>query len=124
MDINYTIIIPHKDIPDVLQRCLDSIPQSEDAQVIVVDDNSDPENVNFAHFQRLDRTDVERYFTREGKGGDMHAMSDYGTLAANGCCSPMRMTSFIPTCSASWIGGKIRCGTLSISRRIRWTAIY
>lgn len=36
----YSIIIPHKDIPDLLQRCLDSIPQREDIETIVVDDGS------------------------------------------------------------------------------------
>lgn len=66
--INYTIIIPHKNIPDLLQRCLDSIPQREDLQVIVVDDNSDSEKVDFAHFPGRDRTDVECYFPKEGKG--------------------------------------------------------
>lgn len=66
--INYTIIIPHKDIPQLLQRCLDSIPQREDLRVIVVDDNSDPDKVDFAHFPGLDRPDVECYFTKEGKG--------------------------------------------------------
>lgn len=68
MDFVYTIIIPHKDIPELLQRCLDSIPQREDLQVIVVDDNSDPVKVDFAHFPGLDRADVECYFTKEGKG--------------------------------------------------------
>lgn len=67
-DITYTIIIPHKDISQLLQRCLDSIPQREDVQVIVVDDNSDPEKVDFAHFPGLDRADVECYFTKDGKG--------------------------------------------------------
>lgn len=38
--INYSIIIPHKDIPDLLQRCLATIPQREDIEVIVVDDGS------------------------------------------------------------------------------------
>lgn len=36
----YSIIIPHKDIPDLLQRCLDSIPQRTDIETIVVDDGS------------------------------------------------------------------------------------
>lgn len=36
----YSIIIPHKDIPDLLQRCLDSIPLREDIETIVVDDGS------------------------------------------------------------------------------------
>lgn len=68
MTINYTIIIPHKDIPDLLQHCLDSIPQRADLQVIVVDDNSDLAKVNFTHFPGLDRPDVECFFTREGRG--------------------------------------------------------
>jgi glycosyltransferase involved in cell wall biosynthesis len=37
---NYTIIIPHKNIPHLLVRCLDSIPQYTDIQIIVADDNS------------------------------------------------------------------------------------
>lgn len=37
----YTIIIPHHNIPTLLRRCLNSIPQRDDLQTIVVDDNSD-----------------------------------------------------------------------------------
>ncbi|GAP73202.1 glycosyl transferase [Candidatus Symbiothrix dinenymphae] len=43
--INYSIIIPHKNIPKLLERCLASIPQRDDIQVIVVDDNSDADIV-------------------------------------------------------------------------------
>lgn len=68
MNINYTIIIPHKDIPQLLQRCLASIPHREDLQIIIVDDNSDPTKVDFAHFPGLDCFNVECYFTKEGKG--------------------------------------------------------
>ena len=35
----YSIIIPTKNIPNLLHRCLNSIPTREDIQVIVVDDN-------------------------------------------------------------------------------------
>ncbi len=38
--INFSIIIPHKNIPELLERCLASIPQRDDVQVIVVDDGS------------------------------------------------------------------------------------
>jgi glycosyltransferase involved in cell wall biosynthesis len=38
--VNYSIIIPHYNIPDLLMRCLKSIPVREDIQVIVVDDCS------------------------------------------------------------------------------------
>ena len=43
----FSIIIPHKEIPDLLMRCLKSIPVSEDIQVIVVDDNSSEADVIF-----------------------------------------------------------------------------
>jgi len=39
--INYTFIIPYKNSPQYLIRCIDSIPQREDVEIIVVDDNSD-----------------------------------------------------------------------------------
>ena len=67
-NINYTFIIPHKNIPDLLQRCLDSIPRRGDIQIIVVDDNSDPEKVDFEHFPGVGEACVEVYFTKEGKG--------------------------------------------------------
>jgi len=38
--LNYSIIIPHKNCPDLLQRCVNSIPKRDDVQIIVVDDNS------------------------------------------------------------------------------------
>ncbi len=37
----YSIIIPHHNRPDLLKRCLRSIPDRPDLQVIVVDDQSD-----------------------------------------------------------------------------------
>lgn len=39
--IHYSIIIPHHNIPHLLDRCLQSIPIREDVQIIVVDDCSD-----------------------------------------------------------------------------------
>lgn len=37
---HYSIIIPHRNIPELLERCLRSIPVRDDVQVIVVDDCS------------------------------------------------------------------------------------
>ena len=68
LQINYTIIIPHKNIPELLKRCLASIPRREDVQIIVVDDNSDPEKIDFEHFPGLGDPNVEVVFTKEGKG--------------------------------------------------------
>lgn len=64
----YNIIIPHYNSPKLLQRCLDSIPQREDLHIIVVDDNSDAELVDFNHFPGYNRDDIELIFTKEGKG--------------------------------------------------------
>lgn len=41
---NYSFIIPHKNCPALLKRCVDSIPVRDDVQIIVVDDNSDEGN--------------------------------------------------------------------------------
>src|SRR5690606_31308962 len=66
--INYSIIIPHKNIPDLLSRCLASIPDKEEFQVIIVDDNSDSNKVDFKNFPGLNRSNTEIYFTKRGKG--------------------------------------------------------
>lgn len=66
--MNYSIIIPHKDIPALLQRCLDSIPQRDGLEIVVVDDNSNPKIVDFSKFPGLDRDDVKVIFTKEGRG--------------------------------------------------------
>ncbi len=66
--LNYSIIIPHRDIPQLLQRCLDSIPQRPDLEVIVVDDNSNPEVVDFDHFPGMGRPDTTVIFDKSGMG--------------------------------------------------------
>ncbi|MBR1711969.1 MAG: glycosyltransferase family 2 protein [Alloprevotella sp.] len=66
--INYSVIIPHKNIPQLLVRCLASIPRRPDVQIIVVDDASDPSVVDFAHFPGLDDPQVEVVFTKKGRG--------------------------------------------------------
>ena len=67
-NINYSIIIPHKNVPQLLQRCLDSIPIRDDVQVIVVDDNSDTEKVDFNNFPKWNGKNYEYHLTKEGKG--------------------------------------------------------
>ena len=66
--INYSIIIPHKNTPMLLQRCLDSIPRRNDIQIVVIDDNSDPDKVDFAQFPCLNDPSIEIVFTKEGRG--------------------------------------------------------
>lgn len=66
--INYSIIIPHKGIPNLLQRCLNSIPRRNDVQIVVVDDNSDFSTIDINKFPGLGEPCVEIFFTKEGKG--------------------------------------------------------
>ena len=66
--VNFSIIIPHKNIPKLLERCIDSIPQRDDTEIIVIDDNSDPEKVDFANFPGKDRPDVKLIFSKNEDG--------------------------------------------------------
>lgn len=65
-EINYSIIIPHYNIPDLLVRCLHSIPIREDIQVIVVDDCS-PGALQYKElYPELSRPYLEMYSTLKG----------------------------------------------------------
>ena len=39
--LNYSFVIPHKNAPQYLQRCIKSIPEREDIEIIIVDDCSE-----------------------------------------------------------------------------------
>ncbi|MGP1514827.1 MAG: glycosyltransferase family 2 protein [Bacteroidales bacterium] len=67
-DIIYSFIIPHKNSLELLQRCIDSIPQRDDIQIIVVDDNSDEALVDWDKFKIKNDKRVELVRTTEGKG--------------------------------------------------------
>ena len=64
----FSIIIPHYDIPDLLMRCLKSIPVSEDIQVIVVDDNSPDADTYLERYPELSRPYLEFILTTKGGG--------------------------------------------------------
>ena len=67
--IYYSFIIPHHNTPDLLKRLIDSIPQREDIEIIVVDDNSDEEKK-----ANITRPDVKTFFIdKEHTKGAGHA---------------------------------------------------
>ena len=68
----FSVIIPHHEIPALLRRCLDSIPDVPEVQVVVVDDNSSEQKVNFEQFPGLSRKYTQCIFDKEG-GGAGHA---------------------------------------------------
>lgn len=67
MQVKYSIIIPSHNHPELLSRCLNSIPDIADIQVIVIDDNSNPKKVCFEQYPGLERAFTEVVFTKEGK---------------------------------------------------------
>lgn len=64
--INYSIIIPHYNIPNLLMRCLNSIPVRSDIQVIVVDDCSPGADNFLSDYPLLSRPFLEYYSTKKG----------------------------------------------------------
>lgn len=69
LKINYSIIIPHHNLPNLLQRLIDSIPVRDDVEIIIVDDNSSPEIVDFENFPGSRRTDVKIILDKKGGYG-------------------------------------------------------
>lgn len=82
MPINYSIIIPHYNIPDLLMRCLKSIPVREDVQVIVVDDCSPDADTYLERYPELSRPYLELYSTE--KGGSAGRARNVGMRHAKG----------------------------------------
>jgi glycosyltransferase involved in cell wall biosynthesis len=69
MQKNYSFVIPHHNTPALLDRLVRSIPQREDIEIIVVDDNSDDDKK-----ATIDRPDVRVIFIdREHTRGAGHA---------------------------------------------------
>ena len=66
--VSYSIIIPHYDIPNLLVRCLQSIPVREDVQVIVVDDCSPNRDEYATRYPELTRPYVEFYSIKQQGG--------------------------------------------------------
>lgn len=64
----YTVIVPHKDIPLLLKRCLDSIPNRDDIQILVIDDASVFDNRTKAKSYCYEKDNVEYIQCEESKG--------------------------------------------------------
>lgn len=62
-NISLSIIIPHKNIPELLTRCLNSIPNMESIEIIVVDDNSS--NICEENFPGISRQNVKVFFSKK-----------------------------------------------------------
>lgn len=79
--LTYSIIIPHRNTPKLLRRCLESIPSRADTQIIVVDDHSDSDLEEFQIVQKLFPA-VQFYATEKQSGGG--AARNIGLAKARG----------------------------------------
>ena len=65
----FSIIIPHFGIPELLRRCLSSIPRREDVQIIVIDDGSPDYETYPDRFPELFQGGTEWIPARHGGAG-------------------------------------------------------
>lgn len=82
--VNYSVIIPHKNIPQLLERCVASVPARDDVQLIVVDDDSDPAIVDFDRFPGLGRPNTDIIFSKGENGRGAGYARNAGMAAAKG----------------------------------------
>lgn len=66
--INFSIIIPHRNLPKIVSRCISSIPERSDIQIILVDDSSDISVVLFLKELVKTRKNIDLVLTDEGYG--------------------------------------------------------
>ena len=62
----YSIVIPHYNTPELLQRMLDSVPQRADIQIIVVDDCSNVNNLD--KLKKISHSNLEIVYLSENHG--------------------------------------------------------
>lgn len=63
MSIKLSIIIPHKDTPELLDRCLQSIPHRDDVEIVIVDDNSN--HIDKDNFPGTHRRNTKVFFSKK-----------------------------------------------------------
>ena len=68
-NILYSLIIPHFNVPELLKRCLQTVPVRDDLQVLVVDDHSAKESIDILRQMEKDFPHVQFYYSRQNGGG-------------------------------------------------------
>lgn len=77
--IKYSFIIPHKNTPFLLNRCIDSIPERDDIEIIVIDDNSEKDKKPF-----ISRRDVKFIYLNENNSRGAGRARNIGMERASG----------------------------------------
>lgn len=65
---DYAVIIPHKNTPDLLSRCLSTIPLRNNIQIIVVDDHSDEQIIQSLMIFENKYSNLSLLYTKESRG--------------------------------------------------------
>lgn len=68
MSLNFSIIVPHKNTPTLLERLINSIPIRDDLEIIVVDDHSDSDIVDFGNLPCIKRKNLMLINNAESHG--------------------------------------------------------
>lgn len=66
--ITYSFIIPHKNSPDLLKRCIKTIPRKNNVEIIIIDDNSNPEIVDWNSLNFKKEENITLIQDKTGKG--------------------------------------------------------
>ena len=66
---NLSIIIPHYNTPDLLEKLIVSIPNTDDIQIIVIDDNSDKDLKLLENVKNMYQNKIEYYVNDTGVKG-------------------------------------------------------
>lgn len=77
-----SVIIPHKNCPELLKRCVESVPQSDDIEIILVDDNSDNKTLLHDCLKNINRSNL--LFIESQKGGWAGGSRNQGLDIAKG----------------------------------------
>lgn len=67
--MTYSIIIPHYNIPNLLERCIASIPVRDDLEIIIIDDHSDSRHSRTLNHIKESRPDIRLIILEENRGG-------------------------------------------------------
>lgn len=67
-EINFSFVIPHKNSPMLLERCIRSIPSRDDIEIIIIDDASDDSYVKSDSFPGVGNPIVKIHFAKEPRG--------------------------------------------------------
>lgn len=78
----FSVIIPHKNCPELLKRCIESVPDSKDIEIILIDDNSDDKPLLYECLNKIERSNL--IVIESSKGGWAGGSRNIGLDKATG----------------------------------------